>query len=318
MHLKIIIMNLADALSILSIDSLNIDLTVLKKKYHKLALQHHPDKNGNTPESTAYFQKIGEAYEIVKREIKEINNISKIDNDSEEHDSSNGSSGYMFILNMFLKTLFKDQNYEIVTSILKDIVSVKLFESVDKETCIHIYDFIIKYKIVLHISEATLNKVRDIILEKYKDVQIFILNPSLADLFENKIYKLQVDGHTYFVPLWHHEMVFQNENSEYKNNKDSEIIVKCIPELPENVEIDENNNLIVNVNIPFTFSLFQKKTYSVLIHEKYEFQIPLSELCCKVRQIYVLKKRGISQIIESDIFNIFHKGDIIFKILFTE
>jgi len=296
-------MNLTDALNILHVNNLaNIDLQSLKKKYHKLALQYHPDKNGNTVESKEHFQKIGEAYDLLKREIGEINLDENVD--------ENNESGYMFILTMFLKTLFKDVNYEIVLSILKDAVSVALFESIDKEMCIYIYDFIIKYKTVLHISDETLEKVRQIILEKYKDVQIFILNPSLFDLFENNIYKLKVEDVIYYVPLWHNEIVFQKERE-----KEKEIIVKCIPELPDNVEIDENNNLIISITIPLTLSLFFDKIYLVYI-EKYTFEIPMAKLSCTIDQIYILKGQGISQILEKDVFDISKKSDIIFRIRF--
>ena len=319
-------LNLADALNILHIDNLaNIDLQNLKKRYHKLALQHHPDKNGNTVESKEHFQQIGEAYELVKREISIGNNEDKDDVDMNE-------SGYMFILSMFLKTIFKDVKYEIILSILKDVVSLALFESIDKEMCIHIYDFIIKYKTVLHISEETLEKVKQIILEKYKDVQIFILNPSLFDLFENNIYKLKVDDVIYYVPLWHSEIIFQKEKNKDKERDkdkdkdkdkenenelklDNEIIVKCIPELPDNVEIDENNNLLVSIQIPLSVSLFQDKIYIIWL-EKYTFEINVSKLSCTVDQIYVLKERGISQIIEKEVFDISKKSDIIFFIKF--
>jgi hypothetical protein len=306
-------MNINDALNILHIDNLtNIDLQSLKKRYHKMALQHHPDKNGNTIESKEHFQKIGEAYDLLKREIGEISIDENID--------ENNESGYMFILSLFLKTLFKDVNYEIVLSILKDAVSVALFESIDKEMCIYIYDFIIKYKTVLHISNETLEKVKQIILEKYKDVQIFMLNPSLFDLFENNIYKLKVEDVIYYVPLWHNEIVFQkekniNESINENNNKDSEIIVKCIPELPDNVEIDENNNLIISITIPLTLSLFFDKRYLVCI-EKYTFEIPMIKLSCTIDQIYILKGQGISQIFEKDVFDISKKSDIIFRIKF--
>ena len=306
-------MNINDALNILHVDNLaNIDLQSLKKRYHKLALQHHPDKNGNTIESKEHFQKIGEAYDLLKREIG-INELDENDNDQET------DLGYMFILTLFLKTLFKDVNYEIVLSILKDAVSVALFESIDKEMCIYIYDFIIKYKTVLHISDETLEKVRQIILEKYKDVQIFILNPSLFDLFENNIYKLKVEDVIYYVPLWHNEIVFQKEKERKNeiniNTQDSEIIVKCIPELPDNVEIDENNNLIISITIPLTPSLFFDKIYLVYI-EKYTFEIPMVKLSCIIDQIYILKGQGISQILEKDVFDISKKSDIIFRIKF--
>ena len=304
--------NLADALNILHVDNLaNIYLQSLMKKYHKLALQHHPDKNGNTVESKEHFQKIGEAYDLLKREIG-VNELDENDNDQET------DSGYMFILTLFLKTLFKDVNYEIVLSILKDAVSVALFESINKEMCIYIYDFIIKYKTILHISDETLEKVKQIILEKYKDVQIFILNPSLFDLFENNIYKLKVEDVIYYVPLWHNEIVFQKDkDKERKNeiNTDNEIIVKCIPELPDNVEIDENNNLIISITIPLTPSLFFDKIYLVYI-EKYTFEIPMVKLSCTIDQIYILKGQGISQIFEKDVFDISKKSDIIFRIKF--
>ena len=41
-----------------------------------MALQNHPDKNGNTPESNEKFRQINEAYNYLKREIKIIQNMT--------------------------------------------------------------------------------------------------------------------------------------------------------------------------------------------------------------------------------------------------
>ena len=64
-------MNYKNAFEILEIDLSqpsynNISLEYLKKQYKKLALKHHPDKNGNTPESNEKFQQINEAYNYLK------------------------------------------------------------------------------------------------------------------------------------------------------------------------------------------------------------------------------------------------------------
>jgi hypothetical protein len=68
----------------------DITINFLKKKYHKLALQNHPDKNGNTPESNEKFKQINEAYDYLKREIQNINpevNDELNDSTKENNDS---------------------------------------------------------------------------------------------------------------------------------------------------------------------------------------------------------------------------------------
>ena len=57
-------------IDISKIDTKDITLHKLKKQYHKLALQHHPDKNGNTNESTEKFKQIQEAYYYLKNEFE--------------------------------------------------------------------------------------------------------------------------------------------------------------------------------------------------------------------------------------------------------
>jgi DnaJ-class molecular chaperone len=42
----------------------------IKKAYRKLSLQYHPDRNNNSPESTAKFQSISEAYDTIGDEHK--------------------------------------------------------------------------------------------------------------------------------------------------------------------------------------------------------------------------------------------------------
>jgi hypothetical protein len=137
-------------------------------------------------------------------------------------------------------------------------------------------------------------------------MQLFIVNPSFNDLFSNNIYKLSIEEKekSYFVPLWHHELYF-----------DEGIIVKCIPELPENVEIDEDNNIHIELRIPFTFSLLDSKFIPINLGNHQVF-IPISELFIIKVQSYTLKGQGISCINEKNMYDIETKSDIIVKIIF--
>jgi len=298
-------MDLQEALHIFEIENVsNLSQESLKKRYHKLALQNHPDKNGNTPTSTQHFQRIQCAYEVLKREISFINNCSEL---GEEDVSLN--AGYTAILHLFVDGVLKGKYNEFLSNIVKDIVSgckeisLKLFEDMNKEQSLAVYNFLVKYKALLRLTDNTLDKVREILLNKFKDMQIYVLNPSINDLFQNNVYKLEIDSKLYFVPLWHSEMYF-----------DSDIIVKCNPDLPENVEIDEDNNLVITERIPITFSLLNEKIRTIKVGNN-SFELPLDQLFLRPVQTHVLRKKGISKILDADIYNIDEKADIIIKII---
>jgi hypothetical protein len=299
-------MNIQKALGILELDCDITRLTpeTLKKKYYKLALKNHPDKNGNTQK----FQEINEAYIF-------LNNTLLIINDETQQNNNT----YTFILQLFLNGILQGKYNELFSKIINEIVngckniSYKLFEDLDKHTSIDVYVFISKHKNILHINQETLNIVRNIVLEKCKEDQLFILNPSIDDLFENNFYKLYVNNSLYLVPLWHNELYFDAESND--------IIVKCIPDLPENVIIDEDNNLIVNLYIPFSISLLNEIHFAFYLG-KQEFNIPIIDLKLKINQTYILKDKGITKIKENDnisdtdIYDISNKSDIILKINF--
>ena len=300
-------MDLQEALHIFEIENVsNLSLEYLKKKYHKMALQNHPDKNGNTIESKERFQRINESYEVLKREISIINNGL----DENINIGNTANTGYNAILHLFVDGILKGKYNEYISSIIKDIVSgckeisLKLFEDMDKDQSLAVYNFIIKYKYILHINDDTLEKVKTILLDKFKDMQIYVINPSISDLFQNNVYKLKVNDIIYFVPLWHSELHF-----------DPDIIVKCYPELPDNVVIDEDNNLIITERISFTYSLFTTKNLIVNL-KGYSFSIPIDQLYIRPIQTYVLKNKGISKIIENDIYCVEEKADVIIKIIF--
>lgn len=272
---------------------MDISLEKLKKKYHKLALKYHPDKNGNTIESKEKFQKINDAYFYVKSEIENDANISK---SYDETTTSSATNGYAYanILNMFMENIFKEGVSTIDKTMLNNIIhiilngctqiSLKLFETMDKERSIEIYSFLSKYKNILYISQDIINTIRDIIVEKYKNDEVYILNPSIDDLLDDNIYKLKIGDSTYFVPLWNSEVYFDGSGCD--------IIVKCVPELPTNITIDDNNILYVDLEVPLNVSLFEKEKIEFQLGKK-TYHINHTKLKLKRNQTYFIPNEGV-------------------------
>lgn len=293
----------------------NISLEYLKKQYRKMALKYHPDKNGNTPESTLKFQQINEAYEYLKREIIISNKYCNYTGDGDEEPDLN-SSLYFDILKEFMKIVFDGTYNEILSKVVKDIIitgkkiTATLFDELDKDTILNIYTFLSNHRALLHLNEDILDLIREIVLKKYDNVQIYKLNPSINDLINNNVYKLHVNNELFLVPLWN--------NESYYDSSGCEIIVICEPELPYDITIDEDNNICVNYSILLQDELYKliqenEKLY-VTIGEKI-FPIPLSELYMKKEQFYRIKNEGLPQA-QNDMYNISEKTDIIVKITF--
>lgn len=167
----------------------------IKKSYYKEALKHHPDKNGNTPESNEKFKLIHEAYTVLSRE---------------------DDSMITFIKDMFNASTVA----QVISSVSIDLL-VKLLEFIQTYK-----EFIPHYVKLTEMIEERINQ----------NTIVLCLKPSLNDLFSQKIY---IYKNNYF-PLWHREIV--------RTTFDEKIIVKCTPELPTNMTLDENNTLHVTVH----------------------------------------------------------------------
>jgi DnaJ-class molecular chaperone len=323
-------MDYNNAFKILEIDFIDSnyeDLTLeyLKKKYRKMALKCHPDKNGNTNQSTEHFKKINEAYNYLKKQIKYSRPETNEEDEKEEDLIDASRTIYLNVLKNFIKS-FMDGNYsDIIAKIVNDIlitgkqVSLNIFEDFDKDTSLNVYIFLSRYKTTLHFSDELLENVKQIVIQKYENVQIFLLNPSINDLINNNFYKLYVQNKLYLVPLWHKECYYDGCGYDGSGHDGSgyEIITICEPTLPNNIKIDDNNNLIVDIEFNDLQDILKNKTSITFAIGDKTFSIPLSNLYIKKEQSYRLNGKGLVNI-KKDIYDLSDKSDIIVRITFTQ
>jgi hypothetical protein len=138
------------------------------------------------------------------------------------------------------------------------------------------------YLSVLHFFKKNIDYVINPVVDHLKKFEYYELHPTLEQLFNKSLYLLN----DLYVPLWHHELTINN------------YVIKIIPELPNYIDIDIQNNIHVYITLkePKTFT-FDIGGVSFLINQN--------------ETIFI--GRGIP-IIQEKIYDISKLSDVIFHI----
>lgn len=255
-------MNFEKACHILEIDEIHrnpLCLDELKKQYRRKILQYHPDKN-HSENASIMFREIRSAYEFLKTAEQSSDDEGDIEN-------------YQTHLFSFLKNIFPIDESTMQNKIFKLIVqklvdccetkAVTIMEKMDKTWLLKIYGVFVNYKDVFHFSGDFLQKVEQVIARKTQNDECVIVNPDVDDLWDNNLYKL-VDGDDVFlIPLWHHELVYDKGGSD--------LYVRVIPVLPDNISIDADNN--IHIHIKYTLEELWKTDRVEVVVGKRTFTI---------------------------------------------
>lgn len=274
------------------------NMETVKRQYKTMALLYHPDKNQT--DTTKKFQEIREAYDYFTEYLQ--GSDDECDDDDKGSEQSSYEWFFYSLLSDYATKIDRQILYKITMQILQNCEekAVELLSKIDKKILLVIYNFIRKNSRILRIGDSFMKQLADMIAFKQQNDECIILQPSIADLFSNNLYRLHVHGCVYVVPLWHHELVYDNSGND--------VYVKCEPILPENVVIDEYNNIIVSVEL-WMDDIWDKENYAIDIDGVY-IEIPIKRLRLETRQSLVLYGCGISKINTADIYDIQKRGNI--------
>lgn len=265
----------------------------LNKRYHLLALKHHPDKAGagigssieasaSASAATERFKEINDAHKRVKEYFYSADGC-------EFHPET----GYDSILQLFIQMILVKMtaatgvdatavpDASAIQSLIHLIITkgiqsgIVMFRNMEKHSCITIYEILSRNQDLFGISQEIMDELTHIVEEKTGDDLVVRLNPSLLDMLLDRVYILQENGHSYYIPLWHSELHFKNAaggattaaTPERDDAPEREVIVLCDPELPENVDIDDDNNIFISLTVDIR-ELFSNQVIPVYINDE--------------------------------------------------
>ena len=299
-------LNLTNALKILNLNKKyniynieNLEIQELKKYYYIAALNYHPDKNIDN-DTSDIFKEINDAYLYLKLYIE--NNYIK--DNLKNHDTDKDTDlNFVTLLVSFINLLSISEmndnnivnNFNKFKSDCIDYSNNILINFIDKlniNIIEDLYNFLINNKI--NINDKFREILKDILIKKLEKYNIFILHPNLKNLFENDLYKLNINNEIVYVPLWHRELIYDNN------------LIKIQPILEENLYIDNDNILNYNYYLKYReiIDKIEKNITDIIVTiHNLIINIPIYELYFRNYQIYQIKNKGISKINNDNIFD---------------
>jgi len=302
------ILNLNEKYNINNLNNLSIE--ELRKQYHILALEKHPDKNNNLDYNDE-FKKINIAHETLKKYIQLKKNEEN--NDYQDNNNIDNNHNFIELVFKFINLLnnnsnnfnnnisnFKNECYEYSNTLLEsffidmDFYRLKYFIwLLNNESIINNY---------INFNNINIDNIKNILYNKIKEYEIIFIKPSLNQIYNSYIHKLDICNNNIIIPLWHKELIIDK------------YIIKIEPDLSNNILIDEDNNIhyymidnIYNIIIKY----YEKKVIPININNIIKFELPIERIIIKENLSITFYNIGIPIINNKNILNNKIKGNII-------
>lgn len=270
----------------------------IKQKYHVYALKYHPDKN-KSEDASIKFLEVKEAYDYLEHRW----NKEEIDGELTKENENSYTDILHSVLNVLAKNQKINETLEKILSLCEN-KSIDIIKNLDKRKFNLVYIILNKYKNIFCLSDSFFQemeriKMKNTDLGKDKDtLEIITLNPTIDEIWDNLVYKYMRGNEIYNVPLWHKELIYENNNTEF--------IIECVLN-DDKIWIDEDNNIHQD-QIFSVLDIFEKEIIEVFYGKKsFIFSPEIMQL--KSKQTIVWYGKGISKIMP-DIHNISKKSDV--------
>lgn len=223
----------------LNIDKNSINKKSLRNAYYKEALKYHPDKN-TQEDTTEKFQEINKSYEYLMN-YHNFNGTNNIFNVDDANDSNFSSTLHSFFTPFFDSNMSHTIDTTIISLIVEKIKekcegkAIDILKKFNYDTYKKIYNILYTQKDILHIPDSFFEKLVDLYKEKSLKDKTVRIYPLLSDLLDYNVYKLIENKKEFLIPLWHHELIYDNDGGE--------LMVQCFPKLEKDMEIDEINDI---------------------------------------------------------------------------
>ncbi len=282
-------MNYRRAFKVLEIDEHFVDtkmttIEIVRKQYKMLALKWHPDRN-KAPDASERYREIKDAHDFLMEKGSE---------------GTSSDQSYKSVASNFFETLYNNEHFQrrIFHPLLMKVTNMceekalAFILRLDADRATKLLRVIETYKTTLHFSDAFLEKVQEHI-EGKNAAQHIVLNPNIDDLIKSNVYMLS-EG--IIAPLWHPLLEYEKQG----------LIVHCLPELPDNMWIDDDDLNTLNVEVSETVENIWKMGHLEISIGTEKKRVEMSNLKMKHSQIVELKGEGIP-IPHTD--NVFYDGD---------